>query len=224
MSFDRVLQDYRRRAGLPPSDEPQQRRNKEQPRKPVVEAQDAVIASRSQLYRIHRILRLVETKATEGIRRSVSEQEKRRFAEILDLVGGQRITEASQPNSEFDTQLYLADDETLGMEEPTEVEVRVEYTVEPTEYEGPFVFYQGGLVIESVRIARPFEFMGQQFRAGEPFPKDLLRYLVDPSGKSIFTSGGRDPWDDLEAYVANQIHTHGDVKVPHRRYPDSRNR
>lgn len=222
MSFDRVLDDYRRRAGLPPSDRPQQRTRKAT-RKLIAE-EDAVVASRSQLYRIHRILQLVETRAAEGAQHGSSEQDRRRFAEILKLVGGQRLTEASEPTSEFDTQLYLANDESLGMEEPMEIDVRVEYRVEPTEYEGPFVFYQGGVAIESIQIARPFEFMGRQFSAGEPFPKELLRYLVDPGGKSIFTSGGRDPWGDLESYVAERLHTYGDVKIPQRRYPDSRAR
>lgn len=54
----------------------------------------------------------------------------------------------------------------------------IEYSVEPTEWEGNNIFFHGGFDISSITIAVPFRFHGLIYETGEFLPEVLEQYLV----------------------------------------------
>lgn len=129
----------------------------------------------------------------------------------------EKVTEAASSDEAI---IYLADDEDMMQEQqPTEVRLIVSYDVEPTEYDGPHVFYQGGVDVNGAKIYQTFQFMGKQYPHSQSFPEELLRYVVHPSGETIHRHG-QDPWNSFMDHLGEQLS--GNVQVPSHRYPDSR--
>lgn len=118
--------------------------------------------------------------------------------------------------------VYLVDDDDMMQtQEPTEVRLAVSYDVEPTEYDGPNVFYQGGVNVTGAKIYQSFEFLGQKYEHSQDFPEDLLRHVVRPNGETIHRSG-QNPWNSFTDYLSDQLANYGDIHVPTQRHPDSR--
>ncbi len=131
----------------------------------------------------------------------------------------EKVTESTDVD---EVTIYLADDDDMMHEqEPMPVRLRVKYYVEPTEYDGPHVFYQGGVVVEDAEIYEAFEFLGKKYPHSQPFPDELLRHVVRPNGETIHRSG-QDPWNNFKDHLAEQLSGYGDIHVPTHRYPDSR--
>lgn len=101
-------------------------------------------------------------------------------------------------------------------EDGCEVTICYKVDVVPTEYEGPYVFYQGGAVCEEFTVD-PFEFRGVKYKE---MTEELLPFLVI---NSRFKYGVEDLQEFgeycmwlFEEYVAPNI------KTEVRYYPDSR--
>ena len=59
------------------------------------------------------------------------------------------------------------------------IELEINFDVAPKEYEGPYVFYEGGIAINRMAIAEPFTFRGKTYLAGQEFPEELAAYVSD---------------------------------------------
>ena len=94
-----------------------------------------------------------------------------------------------------------------GIEDPLEIRLLVYFTVEPDEYEGPYLFYRGGIVVNHIELYETFEFMGRLFEVSEEFPVELEKFVE---------------WDNtsLEDHVVEIIADK--LSPPKHRYPDSR--
>lgn len=91
-------------------------------------------------------------------------------SELLNLL------EAEAP-PEITITLNLYDEDT---EESGEVKIECSVDVEPTEYEGNHLFYQGGYNLDSYTF-QPFKYKGKSYPANKKFPTELLQYVnFDP--------------------------------------------
>ncbi len=118
--------------------------------------------------------------------------------------------------------IYLADDDDMMQEQkPIPVRLVVKYEVEPTEYEGSHVFYQGGVSVTDAKIYESFEFLGKKYPHSQSFPDELLRHVVTANGDTIHRAG-QDPWNNFMDHLSERLANYGDIHVPSQRYPDSR--
>jgi hypothetical protein len=60
------------------------------------------------------------------------------------------------------------------------VSLEVFYSIEPTEYEYGYVFYQGGYVIEEIKVSKDFTFLDTLCKKGDSFPEGLVPYIIEP--------------------------------------------
>ena len=205
MSFENLLNEYRRRAGIP---------LKEQLTDPGADRAES--EERQYVNKISAMFRRIHDAAERGYQETKHEG----FAEILRALGVMResITEAYNAQ-EGEAVIYLADEED-PMAQPEQVRLYARFTVEPTEYEGPYVFYQGGVSdISNVEIAETFEFMGRTYQHSQPFPDELIPHVVTRSGDTIH---GRNRNMDSNFYEHLASLLGDDLDIPSHRYPDQR--
>jgi hypothetical protein len=88
-----------------------------------------------------------------------------------------------------------------------EFPVTVNWSVEPTEYEGQYLFYQGSADVESIELAKPIRVNGKVYQQMD----DELAALVLQTYNTKETS--------LADYIADQ-HAHK-IDIPQHKYPDS---
>ena len=115
------------------------------------------------------------------------------------------IERMAADRGEKDDVIELWDD---AREESVEVDVILEYTVEPTEYEGGYLFYQGGVLVEDVKLAQDLDFMGKHYEAGMPFPEELMQYSVNE-------------YESVDEYLERMseiLSESEDIEVPTRHY------
>ena len=93
------------------------------------------------------------------------------------------------------------------IEEPLEVRLLVYFEVEPDEYDGPYLFCRGGIVLNHIEIYETFEFMGRLFEVGEEFPDELEQFVATRR-------------QSLDSYITEKLQESNDVPV--HRYRDSR--
>lgn len=124
--------------------------------------------------------------------------------------------------------------EIMSEDESVEVDVEFYFDVEPTEYEGNYTFYQGGVNLEDAKI-KPFKFQGKQHTDVTP---DLVKYLALPvkleqKYKSLYDKmyDKDDPYTPTKAEadkVINDLLDHtwdqvqDGIEVPSKHYPMSR--
>lgn len=108
------------------------------------------------------------------------------------------------PSSPMDMTMHFYDN---NLDDEVPVEVEVEFSVEPREMEGPYVFYPGGIEIEKVILSEPLTIEGMRFTAGTSAFDVAERLKQDTS------------WIEEEALA--EIKGQG-LKVPVKKYPISR--
>lgn len=115
-----------------------------------------------------------------------------------------------QPDHSVSIELWHPDDE----DGKTYVEVKCQPNlyVEPTEYEGPYVFSQGGFDVEGLEIDETFTFMGKTYKAGTEFPDELIP----------FVEGGERDLNPTTFYEYITDKLEGRVNVPSNTYPIQR--
>ena len=203
MSFDRLLNEYRRRAGLPPVNEQLRDPKSEQ----VMGQEQAYVKKISNMFqRIH-----------DAAQRGYKETGHEGFAEILRAMGVMEAVNEQFKSREqqAETTIELEHEETG---EYLEVPLIVRYDVEPTEYEGGHVFYQGGIAVNSVLLGDTVQFGGMQVKKGDWFPKEWLNHI----GEHQFWSGkmsNESPESYFYDRIGQKIAQEGDVHVPSQRYP-----
>jgi hypothetical protein len=133
--------------------------------------------------------------------RNESDEDLAALAEALDM-------------DDYDPSDDMADVENINLEvydESTdsyqEFPVTVKWEVEPTEYEGQYLFYQGSAGVESIELAKPIRVNGKVYRQMD----DELAALVLQTYNTNETS--------LSDYIADQ-HAHK-IDIPQHKYPDS---
>lgn len=90
-----------------------------------------------------------------------------KIKDLLEVRGG---SSRSGSDSEDGTIELTSDDESV------EVDLTYHYDVEPTEYEGSYVFYRGGVDLAETKV-HPFTFMGKKYTK---FTPELLQYIDWP--------------------------------------------
>jgi len=115
---------------------------------------------------------------------------------------------------EYDPSDDMVDVENINLEvydESTdsyhEFPVSVEWNVEPTEYEGQYLFYQGSADVESINLVNPIRVNGKVYRQMD----DELAALILQTYNTKETS--------LSDYIADQ-YAHK-IDIPQHKYPDS---
>jgi len=118
------------------------------------------------------------------------------------------------PSDGYDPSDDMADVENINLEvydESTdsyqEFPVTVKWNVEPTEYEGQYLFYQGSADVESINLAKPIRVNGKVYRQMD----DELAALILQTYNTKETS--------LSDYIADQ-YAHK-IDIPQHKYPDS---
>ncbi len=101
-------------------------------------------------------------------------------------------------------------------QEVNDVPVEVEFYVEPTELEGGYTFYQGGIIVENYKLGRDLQIGGKTFQAGT-FPDELLEML--PSEVYRHKLASYTNHDAFADWLAEQLQAHHDISVPVRKYP-----
>lgn len=128
----------------------------------------------------------------------------------------------------IDHSIELYDEAT---DDVTEVIVTFKFSVQPAEYEGPYLFYAGDASMESVELLVPFEFIGKQYNEIVP---ELAHFVIFEHG---FLEAYRQEYPMmtkfLETATDNQLSTllhryfdfHFDkyiapeIEIPSHRYP-----
>ena len=113
-----------------------------------------------------------------------------------------------EPDRSVTVELWHPDDE--DGDTYVEVELEADIYVEPTEYEGQYVFSRGSFEVNGLEIATTFQFLGKEYKAGQPFPDELIPYV----------EGGDVDVKDFPAYIDKQLD--GKIEIPSKHYPDSR--
>ena len=212
MSFNDVLNEYRRRAGVP---------MKEQLRDPESEGwmenerdKAAVDPTRQYVDKISQMFRAIHDAAEQGYKETGHDG----FAQILRAMGvmQESITEQFQSREQQgETSIELEHEETG---EYAEVPLIVRFDVEPTEYEGGHLFYQGGVQVNSVLLGDNVMFGGMQVKKGDWFPREWMEHV----GEHHFY-GDRTSNEGIESYfyrkIGEKLAQEGDIHVPTQRYP-----
>lgn len=128
-----------------------------------------------------------------------------------------------------DSAIELYDEET-----DTSVEVLVTFffSVEPREYEGPYLFYVGGATLEHYELAENFEFLGKKYT--ELYP-ELFKYInvgydfvrknntnLEKSWSRTIKEATKSDFSRLmDSYMDHHFETYiaPDLEVPSKRYP-----
>ncbi len=127
--------------------------------------------------------------------------------EMMDKYGDDRESAPTPPES-ADLEVYDA-----ATNQMKDVLVKLDWDIQPTEYDGPYVFYQGGAVLDNMKLAQPVEVNGEVFTdLSEKLAALILQNLLD------FEPG--QAWETLRNYVEESEGQ--DIDVPVMRYPDSR--
>lgn len=127
--------------------------------------------------------------------------------EMLDKYGDDRES-APTPPDHVNLEVYDA-----ATDQMKDVLVGLNWDIQPTEYDGPFVSYQGGAVLDHMKLAQPVEVNGEVFtNLSEKLAALILQDLMD------FEPG--QAWETLRNYVEESEGK--DIHVPTMRYPDSR--
>ena len=93
-------------------------------------------------------------------------------------------------------------------DEYVEIFIECKIWVEPTEYEGDYVFYQGGVSLDDYQF-EAFTFMGIDYSASRTFPSELTQYVVGVDEKTSL--------DDIIINTFNK--STSDITVPTKYYP-----
>lgn len=128
--------------------------------------------------------------------------------------------------SDGSVEIYL---ELSSEDDSAEVEVECEYDVEPTEYEGPYVSYQGGASITDAKI-KPFDFMGKKHTDITP---DLIQYLettkaVEKKHKEVLDKAreghvpSKKEADDIVNDLIDEMFEKEEIDIPSKHYPMTR--
>jgi len=215
MSFDHLLNEYRRRAGLPPvtakTRNPQTRQVTEQ--LPTSHAEKTEGEEMQYINKISSMFQRIHTAAEQGWK----ETQHPGFAEILKAMGVmESIKEQYQSRErQGETTIELEHEETG---EHAEIPLIVRYDVEPTEYEGSHLFYQGGVNVNSVLLADNAMFGGMQVKKGDWFPKEWMEHV----GEQHFYADRRNQ-QDIESYfydkIGQKLAEQGEDHIPTQRYP-----
>lgn len=110
-----------------------------------------------------------------------------------------------------------------------EVTVECEYDVEPTEYEGGYVFYQGGADLTDAKI-KPFEFMGKKYTDITP---ELVQYLetsraIEKDHKAVLDKArdghipSKKEADDIVNAMIDEAFEREEIDIPSKHYPMTR--
>ena len=105
---------------------------------------------------------------------------------------------------------------TIGLYENPEVDtnpkitvmVTIDYSVEETEYEGPYVFFSGGITVKDIIIDESFKFRGAVYNAGDLFPDKLIAYTEHETPEELI--------DAAKEHLSKKVH------IPVQRYPLSK--
>lgn len=128
----------------------------------------------------------------------------------------------------------------LSGDDYAEIEITPLYTVEPTEYEGSYVFYRGGASFESYTVP-PFKYNGKSYKS---IPVELFSDIVfnpmyvketnrDVSGTlagltdsdpEVFECCTKEAKQIIYSYIKWLFYAQvaPDISVPAKNYPDSR--
>lgn len=141
---------------------------------------------------------------------------------IQDLLEGRRYS------SDGTTEITL---ELSSENDSVEVTVECEYDIEPTEYEGSYVFWRGGASLTNTKIL-PFEFMGKKHTDIGP---ELIQYLetskeVEKKFKSVLDKArdGHEPTakeaKDIVDMMIDEAFERAaeDIEIPSKHYPMTR--
>lgn len=99
-----------------------------------------------------------------------------RIYKVADINRGEIL-----PSSPYLTEIYIYSKEGNEISIPVEVY----FDVEPTEYEGGELFYQGGIVINMVKTIKPIKINGETYSAGTDVDDILFEIESDKTIEEI---------------------------------------
>jgi hypothetical protein len=130
-------------------------------------------------------------------------------AEMMDKYGDDREGDASPPDQ---AALEVYDDASGQMKEAI---VNLSWDVQPTEYDGPHVFFHGSATVDDMKLAEPIELNGQVYTQ---LNDQLAALVLRTAYQDEVEEAGA--WAKLRDYISEK-ESEG-VDIPTQRYPDSR--